>query len=184
MSTAARKWAWPQKLAPMDKLVLLALADLADPYDCYASKGKLSEMTGISTRRVGDVLGRLQSAGIIKLIASTRIENGRRMACDWLLLTSAIHDDAASSRTPRHQGRSVTNDDDATSPTMVTQRHPNQKNQKKTEISADAPTPAISSPSSPSSEKEAPKPKRAPAPKFDPSSLPLPLGPGLASALA
>jgi hypothetical protein len=184
MSTAARKWAWPQKLAPMDKLVLLALADLADPYDCYASKGKLSEMTGISTRRVGDVLARLQSAGIIKLIASTRIENGRRMACDWLLLTSAIHDDAASSRTPRHQGRSVTNDDDATSPTMVTQRHPNQKNQKKTEISADAPTPAISSPSLPSSEKEVPKPKRAPAPKFDPSSLPLPHGPGLASAWA
>jgi hypothetical protein len=138
-------------------------------------------MTGISTRRVGDVLARLQSAGIIKLIASTRIENGRRMACDWLLLTSAIHDDAASSRTPRHQGRSVTNDDDATSPTMVTQRHPNQKNQKKTEISADAPTPAISSPSLPSSEKEAPKPKRAPAPKFDPSSLPLPHGPGFAA---
>jgi len=173
MSTEARKWAWPQKLAPMDKLVLLALADLADPFDCYASKGKLAEMTGISVRRVGDVLGRLQAAGIIKLIASSRIENGKRMACDWLLMTSAI-DDAASSRTPRHQGRSVTNDDDAASPTMMTQRHPNQKNQNKTEISADALVP----------EKEAPKPKRAPAAKFDPSTVALPHGLGLAHAWA
>jgi hypothetical protein len=184
MSTAARKWAWPQRLAPMDKLVLLALADLADPYDCYASKGKLAEMTGISTRRVGDVLGRLQAAGIIKLIASTRIENGRRMACDWLLLTSAIHDDAASSRTPRHQGRSVTNDDDATSPMLVTQRHPNQKNQKETELSADAPAPATASPSLPSSSAKAPKSRKPSAPKFDPASLPLPHGPGLARAWA
>jgi hypothetical protein len=57
-------------------------------------------------------------------------------------------------------------------------------NDKKRNKSADAPTPAISSPSLPSSEKEAPKPKRAAAPKFDPSSLPLPHGPGLASAWA
>ena len=173
MSTEARKWAWPQRLAPMDKLVLLALADLADPFDCYASKGKLAEMTGISVRRVGDVLGRLQAAGIIKLVASSRIENGKRMACDWLLMTSAIND-AVSSMTPRHQGRSVTNDDDAASPMMMTQRHPNQKNQKKTEISADAFA----------TEKESPKPKRAPAAKFDPSTLALPHGLGLAHAWA
>ena len=64
---------------------------------------------------------------------------------------------------------------------MVTQRHPNQKNQKKTEISAGAPTPATSSPSLPISEKAAPKPKRATAPKFDPASLPLPHGPGFAA---
>lgn len=173
MSTEARKWAWPQKLAPMDKLVLLALADLADPFDCYASKGKLSEMTGISVRRVGDVLGRLQAVGMIKLVTSSRVENGKRMACDWLLMTSAI-DDAVSSMTPRHQGRSVTDDDDATSPMMMTQRHPNQKNQKKTEIGADALA----------SEKEAPKPKRATAPKFDPSTIALPHGLGLAHAWA
>jgi hypothetical protein len=163
MSTEARKWAWPKRLPPMDKLVLLALADLADPDECFASKGKLSEMTGISTRRVGDVLARLQAAGMIKLVASSRIENGKRMACDWLL-PIADDGDAASSRTPRHQGRSVTNDDDAASPTMMTQRHPNQKNQKETKQSA----PAISSPSLPSSP---PKPSRA---KFDPCLLPLP----------
>jgi len=51
-------------------------------------------------------------------------------------------------------------------------------------VGADAPAPAISSPSPPSSEKEAPKPKRATAPKFDPASLPLPHGPGLARAWA
>jgi hypothetical protein len=58
-------------------------------------------------------------------------------------------------------------------------------NNKKRNISADAPAPAISSPSHPSSsEVAAPKPKRATAPKFDPSTLPLPHGPGLARAWA
>jgi hypothetical protein len=183
MSIEARKWAWPQRLAPMDKLVLLALADLAHPVQCYASKGKLSEMTGISTRRVGDVLGRLQAAGMVKLVASARIEGGKRKACDWLL-PGVVIGDAASSRTPRHQGRSVTNDDDATSPMLVTQRHPNQKNQKETELSADAPAPATASPSLPSSSAKAPKPRKPSAPKFDPTSLPLPHGPGLARAWA
>ena len=55
---------------------------------------------------------------------------------------------------------------------------PTIRNIKERNKGADAPTPAISSPSLPSSEKEAPKPKRAPDPKFDPSSLPLPHGPG------
>jgi hypothetical protein len=168
----------------MDKLVLLALADLAHPVKCFASKAKLSEMTGISVRRVGDVLARLQAAGMVKLVASARIENGKRKACDWLLPVTVIGD-AASSMTPRHQGRSVTNIDDATSPTLMTQRHPNQKNQKGTEIiSADAPAPATASPSLPILGKAAPKPKKAPAPKFDPSTLPLPHGPGLARAWA
>jgi hypothetical protein len=67
---------------------------------------------------------------------------------------------------------------------MMTQRHPNQKNQKKTEISADAPAPATESPSLPILEKEAPKPKRSPAPKFDPSTIALPHGLGLAHAWA
>jgi hypothetical protein len=61
---------------------------------------------------------------------------------------------------------------------------PTIRNNKERNKGADAPTPAISSPSLPSSEKEAPKPKRASTPKFDPSSLPLPHGPGLASAWA
>jgi hypothetical protein len=52
------------------------------------------------------------------------------------------------------------------------------------ELSADAPAPAISSPSLPSFSEGANKPKRAPAPKFDPASIPLPHGPGLARAWA
>ncbi len=62
---------------------------------------------------------------------------------------------------------------------------PTIRNIKERNKGADAPAPATSSPSLPSSsEKEAPKPKRATAPKFDPASLPLPHGPGLASAWA
>ena len=55
---------------------------------------------------------------------------------------------------------------------------PTIRNIKERNKGADAPAPAISSPSLPSSEKEAPKPKRAPTPKFDPASIPLPHGPG------
>jgi hypothetical protein len=71
--------------------------------------------------------------------------------------------------------------------TTVKCRHltPKDKDNNKTERqSADAPAPATSSPSLPSSEKEAPKPKRATAPKFDPASIPLPHGPGLARTWA
>jgi hypothetical protein len=55
---------------------------------------------------------------------------------------------------------------------------PTIRNIKERNKGAGAPAPAISSPSLPSSEKEAPKPKRAPTPKFDPASIPLPHGPG------
>jgi hypothetical protein len=55
-------------------------------------------------------------------------------------------------------------------------------NDKKRNISANAPASATASPSLPSSSERANKPKRAPAPKFDPASIPLPHGPGLARA--
>jgi hypothetical protein len=55
---------------------------------------------------------------------------------------------------------------------------PTIRNIKERNKGADAPAPATSSPSLPISEKAAPKPKKAPALKFDPASIPLPHGPG------
>ncbi len=57
------------------------------------------------------------------------------------------------------------------------------RHNKTNKQSADAPAPATESPSLPISEKAAPKPKKAAA-KFDPSTLPLPHGLGLAHAWA
>jgi hypothetical protein len=59
---------------------------------------------------------------------------------------------------------------------------PTIRNNKERNKGADAPAPATSSPSLPSSSERADKPKRATAPKFDPASLPLPHGPGFAAA--
>lgn len=177
MGRPERDWAWPIKLPPMDKLVLLAMAEMAKAGEVYASKGKLSEMTGISTRRVGDVLQRLVAAGHVTKIRDHRIENGKRMATDYRLPV-AIIGDAASLMTERHQGRSVITSGDTASSSLVTQRHPNLKNQKEPEraIGADAPAPATPSPSLPSSSPVRPPRKKAPKQDVEISDLSLPHG--------
>ena len=170
MGRPERDWAWPLKLAPMDKLVLLAMAEMAKGAKVYASKGKLSDMTGITTRRVGDVLQRLIAAGLVTKVRDHRIEDGKRKACDYVLAVTII-DDAASSMTERHQGRGVTTSDDAASSSLVTQRHPNLKNLKITQNTH-------------GSDAGASKPVRPPKPKFDPAAISLPHGKALASAWA
>ena len=170
MGRPERDWAWPIKLAPMDKLVLLAMAEMAKDAKVYASKGKLSAMTGITARRVGDVVQRLIAAGLITKVRDHRIEDGKRKACDYVLAVTIIGD-AASSMTERHQGRGVITSGDAASSSLVTQRHPNLKNLKITQNTHN-------------SDADASKPVRPQKPKFDPASLSLPHGAGLANAWA
>lgn len=165
MGRPERDWAWPLKLAPMDKLVLLAMAEMAKNAEVYASKGKLSAMTGITARRVGDVVQRLIAAGLVKKVRDHRIENGKRKACDYVLSVTIIGD-AASSMTERHQGRGVITSGDAASSLLVTQRHPNLKNQKETQNTHGSD--AVAS--------------KLVRPKFDPASLSLPHGTALANA--
>jgi len=165
MGRPERDWAWPLKLAPMDKLVLLAMAEMAKGAEVYASKGKLSAMTGITARRVGDVVQRLIAAGLVKKVRDHRIENGKRKACDYVLSVTIIGD-AASSMTERHQGRGVITSGDAASSSLVTQRHPNLKNQKETQNTHGSD--AVAS--------------KSVRPKFDPASLSLPHGTALANA--
>ena len=170
MGRPERDWAWPLKLAPMDKLVLLAMAEMAKNAEVYASKGKLSAMTGITARRVGDVVQRLIAAGLVKKVRDHRIENGKRKACDYVLSVTIIGD-AASSMTERHQGRGVITSGDAASSSLVTQRHPNLKNQKETQNTH-------------GSDAGASKPVRSQKPKFDPAVISLPHGNALSAAWA
>lgn len=170
MGRTERDWAWPLKLQPMDKLVLMAMAEMAKGAQVYASKGKLSDMTGITTRRVGDVVQRLIAAGLVKKIRDHRIENGKRKACDYVLSVTVIGD-VASSMTWRHQGRGVITSGDVASSSLVTQRHPNLKNQKETQNTH-------------GSDADASKPVRSQKPKFDPATISLPHGNALSSAWA
>lgn len=174
-----REYAYAQKLPTRDKFVLVALADLAKDRGVFASRNKLHEMTGISTRRITDILNRLIAGGYISRVNTARIENGMRKAAVYRFTGMG---DAASPVTGRHLGHSVTPRGDTASSVQVTQCPPNYKTTLRKSNDADAPAPAASQPSPPiSSPVTVPRPK---PPKFDPATLSLPHGSGLANAWA
>jgi helix-turn-helix protein len=66
MSVAASTWAWGQRLRGNRKLVLLALADVADDGGaCYPGQGSLAAKCGLSRRRLRDHLAALEAGGYI-----------------------------------------------------------------------------------------------------------------------
>jgi hypothetical protein len=184
MSVAATNYVWTQSSAEgADRLVLLALADFADESgNCFGSWGKLEEKTRLARATVARCLRRLQDRGELIMV-----EKGhRKLAGDGA--EASIWKIPGVSAEMGLRMRPVSERDPSSvrmRPKWCQNETPTIRNIKERNKGADAPAPAISSPSLPSSsEKEAPKPKRAPAPKFDPSSLPLPHGPGLARAWA
>jgi hypothetical protein len=184
MSVAATDFVWKKSTAEgADRLVLLALADFADESgNCFGSWGKLCEKTRLGRATVARSLKRLQGAGHLILV-----EKGhRKLAGDGA--EASIWNIPGVADEMGLRMRPVSNRDPSgirMRPKWYQNETPTIRNIKERNKGADAPAPAISSPSLPSSsEKEAPKPKKAPAPKFDPSSLPLPHGQGLARAWA
>jgi len=180
MSVAATNYVWTQSPAEgADRLVLLALADFADESgNCFGSWGKLEEKTRLARATVARCLRRLQDRGELIMV-----EKGhRKLAGDGA--EASIWKIPGVSAEMGLRMRPVSERDPSSvrmRPKWCQNETPTIRNIKERNKGADAPAPAISSPSLPSSEKEAPKPKRTP-PKFDPSSLPLPHGPGLATA--
>jgi hypothetical protein len=184
MSVAATNYVWTQSPAEgADRLVLLALADFADEAgNCFGSWGKLEEKTRLARATVARCLRRLQDRGELIMV-----EKGhRKLAGDGA--EASIWKIPGVSAEMGLRMRPVSERDPSSvrmRPKWCQNETPTIRNIKERNKGADAPAPAISSPSLPSSsEKEAPQPKRAPAPKFDPSSLPLPHGQGLARAWA
>jgi hypothetical protein len=180
MSVAATNYVWTQSPAEgADRLVLLALADFADEAgNCFGSWGKLEEKTRLARATVARCLRRLQDRGELIMV-----EKGhRKLAGDGA--EASIWKIPGVSAEMGLRMRPVSERDPSSvrmRPKWCQNETPTIRNIKERNKGADAPTPAISSPSLPSSEKEAPKPKRATAPKFDPASLPLPHGPGFAA---
>jgi hypothetical protein len=184
MSVAATNYVWTQSPAEgADRLVLLALADFADESgNCFGSWGKLEEKTRLARATVARCLRRLQDRGELIMV-----EKGhRKLAGDGA--EASIWKIPGVSAEMGLRMRPVSERDPSSvrmRPKWCQNETPTIRNNKERNKGADAPAPAISSPSHPSfSEVAAPKPKRATAPKFDPASIPLPHGPGLARAWA
>ena len=188
MSVAATNYVWTQSPAEgADRLVLLALADFADEAgNCFGSWGKLEEKTRLARRTVADCLRRLQESGELVLVTkgSRKVAGSGLQASIWTIPGVAEMGAGNAPKSERWVQEMHPSGANA-APKWCNPCTPTIDNNKKRNKSADAPAPAISSPSHPSfSEVAAPKPKRATAPKFDPASLPLPHGPGLARAWA
>jgi hypothetical protein len=171
------------------KMVLTTLAwksDQATPHLAYMSNEQLREQAGLkSVNGLKETVRRLVTAGELRVL---RV-GGRNLATEYELSGYLRHAETAevSPSDISDYDSKVSPNDTNRQITTVKCRHltPKDEDNNKTERqSADAPAPAISSPSLPISEKAAPKPKKAPAPKFDPASIPLPHGPGLARAWA
>ena len=159
------------------------MADFADEAgNCFGSWGKLEEKTRLARRTVADCLRRLQESGELVLVTkgSRKVAGSGLQASIWTIPGVAKMGAGNAPKSGRWVQEMHLSGANA-APKWCNPCTPTIDNDKKRNNSADAPAPAISSPSLPSSEKEAPKPKRAPAPKFDPSSLPLPHGPGFAA---
>jgi len=181
MSVAATNYVWTQSPAEgADRLVLLALADFADEAgNCFGSWGKLEEKTRLARRTVADCLRRLQKSGELVLVerGSRKVAGSGLQASIWTIPGVAEMGAGNAPKSERWVQEMHPSGANA-APKWCNPCTPTIDNNKKRNKSADAPAPAISSPSLPSSSERANKPKRATAPKFDPASLPLPHGPG------
>ena len=189
MSVAATNFVWyVSTVEGSDRLVLLALADFADEDgNCFGSWGKLCQKTRLCRATVANSLKRLRDAGHLVMV-----EKGhRKLAGDgaeasiWQI--PGVSEMGLKLRPVQDLDPSGLNAGPKWSKcwTQVVQDlDPNIKKHKEHEErkGADAPAPAASQPSLPSSSPVAvPRPK---PPKFDPAAISLPHGTGLANAWA
>ena len=189
MSVAATNYVWyVSTVEGSDRLVLLALADFADEDgNCFGSWGKLCQKTRLCRATIATSLKRLRAAGHLVMV-----EKGhRKLAGDgaeasiWqipgvsemgLKLRPVQDLDPSGLKLRPKWSKSQTQ--------VVQDLDPNIKKHKEQEETkgADAPAPAASQPSPLSSAPvAAPRPK---PPKFDPATISLPHGAGLANAWA
>jgi len=182
MSVAATNYVWTQSPAEgADRLVLLALADFADESgNCFGSWGKLEEKTRLARRTVADCLRRLQESGELVLVAkgSRKVAGSGLQASIWTIPGVAKMGADAAPIAPRWVQEMHPSGANA-APKWCNPCTPTIDNIKERNKGAAAPAPATTSPSLPSSSA-----KRSSPPKFDPATLPLPHGAGLARAWA
>jgi hypothetical protein len=175
------KWIWdvcPAKNG--DKLVLLCLACFADPErdgECWAAPEMLEAKTGMTRRNIYRCMQRLVANGWLILGAERKVEHGRTLCRRYRIPYSSdnLSDLSSDNLSPSSDNLSVSLDNLSSScdKLYTDNKDKEHKEQKNT-------APAASQPSLPSSSPVAvPRPK---PPKFDPATLSLPHGAGLANA--
>jgi len=179
------------------KMVLTALAWQAHkntPHLAHMSNEDIRRHTGLkSINGVKDALRRLVDAGEIRVREIGGRTYGIGRAADfelpgvkrWIESGEPSESDSLEQDQPSEFDGKVSafdgkpSESDEKPSASDTHRHRLSKTERQ---SAAAPAVATASPSLPISEKAAPKPKKTPASKFDPATLPLPHGLGLARA--
>jgi hypothetical protein len=178
VSVAATNFVWYHSTAEgTDRLVLLALADFADENGrCFGSWGKLQQKTRCGRSTIARSLSRLQDAGQLVMVE----QGHRRLAGDggeatrWII-AGVSEMGPTSGPVPLRDPSSV-----KLGPKWCQTGTPTIRNNKeRNNTGADAPAPAITSPSPLIPAKVVSPPKK---PKFDPSLISLPHGAGLANA--
>lgn len=79
MSNEAISWAYRQPLPPIQRFVLVTLADLADEsHSCWPGQAYLVARTGASARTVRRALDELEGGGWIRRTTRPIVGGGRR----------------------------------------------------------------------------------------------------------
>jgi hypothetical protein len=182
------KWIWERCPAKNgDKLVLLRLACFSEADGtCWAAPEMLEASTGMTRRNIYRCMDRLVANGWLVILGEKRVENGRMLCRRYRIafVNDNLSVDSSDNLSNSSDNLSFGSDNLSFSSDNLSTDNKGKEHNKVKELSADAPAPATASPSLPSSSARAPKPKKPVAAKFDPASLPLPHGPGLARAWA
>jgi hypothetical protein len=92
MSIRAMNWAWQVLLPPTAKLVLLALADIADDAgSCWPSQNVIAAKCSITSRTVQRIIVTLQGQGLLVIEPRYRAD-GSRSSNRYRLSLDAPHD--------------------------------------------------------------------------------------------
>jgi hypothetical protein len=184
------KWIWdvcPAKNG--DKLVLLCLACFADPEkdgECWVAPEMLEAKTGMTRRNIYRCMQRLVANGWLILGAERKVEHGRTLCRRYRIPYSSdnLSDLSSDNLSSSSDNLSVSLDNLSSSCDKLYTDNKDKEHKEKKNTGADAPAPAASQPSLPSSSAVAvPPPRQSRAPKSKPaaadlSSLALPHGAG------
>lgn len=176
------KWVWDCPAKNGDKLVLLCLACFCEEDgSLWAAPEMLEAKTGMTRRNIYRCIERLLAGGLLVMTEERRLDHGRLLCRRYKIpfsldnLSKGSSDNLSSSS----DNLSVSLDNLSSSLDKLYTDKEDKEYKENKEYAA-----ATSSPSLPSVAEKAPKPRKAPAPKFDPSALPLPHGSALTAAWA
>jgi hypothetical protein len=177
------KWIWdvcPAKNG--DKLVLLCLACFADPEkdgECWAAPEMLETKTGMTRRNIYRCMQRLVANGWLILGTERKVEHGRTLCRRYRIPYSSdnLSDLSSDNLSSSSDNLSVSLDNLSSSCDKLYTDNKDKEHKEQKNTAPAAPQPSL--PSSPPVAVPRPKP-----PKFDPATLALPHGAGLANAWA